>query len=181
MSFLPKTSRCGRFWYMEADWPVLYRRQEDRRKDRFCRNGRFLRPTQVSWRPALLTRVPYGLWYKEKSQNIYRNDKLYFPPTVHFLCFTDECCSSCHLQMTCQCCRRWRRTRGHRGYFRSAQECLTRSTVVPPAPTGSLNWPTLPSVSRALCWRMFHIKGLYKRSSVEMALFKLRKFNICIH
>lgn len=63
-------------------------------------------------------------------------------------------------QMTCQICRRWRRTRGPQGCTTLGQECRTRSSAAPPAPTGWLNWPTLPLVLRALYWKTSHIRGL---------------------
>lgn len=64
--------------------------------------------------------------------------------------------------MTCQSCRRWRRTRGLQDCFRLEQECLTRSSAARRAPTGSLSWPTSPPVLRAPCWRAPHIRGLYQ-------------------
>lgn len=63
--------------------------------------------------------------------------------------------------MTCQTYRRWRRTRGLREYFRSQQECLTRSSAAPQTPTGSLNLLTSPQVLRAPCWKMPPTRGSY--------------------
>lgn len=74
------------------------------------------------------------------------------------------CCASMWLwsspQMTCLIYRRWRRTRGPQGCTTLGQECCTRSSAAPPAPTGWPNWPTLPLVLRALYWKTSHIRGL---------------------
>lgn len=85
----------------------------------------------------------------------------------HSLCGRNRfslCCTSTSLwtspQMTCQTCRRWRRTRGPQGCTTLVQECPTRSSAAPPAPTGWLNWPTLPLVLKALYWKTSHIRGL---------------------